>query len=149
MWNIITSYEERTRVLDTIIDNIISSIYGYGYGYTNDLKTTYKFYLLCLLHNLVIFPIYLIFFFTKNVYLFLACFWMILIQIALNIIDNGCFFLKLERKYIGKWWYGGYTLLGYINPDLLNGDFIGKLYYFIMGLIVVFGVYRAHQFNIL
>jgi hypothetical protein len=143
------NYDDRINILDSFLEFIVSLGFPNGIGTdtgvnlenntNNDMK---KFYLLCFIHYVVLSQIFLIFFFTKNVYLFSICLLCILIQIAVNLLDNGCFLLKLERKYIGKWWFGTYTVLKYIHPSLLNNGMISNIYYSFMIGIVFIGIYR-------
>lgn len=147
------NYEDRINILDSCLDFIVSL------GFPNEIGTDTctntgvnlenntnnnmkKFYLICFIHYVLFSPIFLIFLFTMNIYLFSISSLCILIQIVFNLLDNGCFFMKLERKYVGKWWFGGYTILKYIHPSLLHSGTVNNIYYSFMFGLVLIGIYR-------
>lgn len=120
--------------------------YNYRISFIDNLLTYFsnsnsiKFGLLVFIHNILVLPIYYVFFVSNDLLYFSLSLLFIVIQFSLNIIDRGCFLLKLERKYIGKWWFGGYTLLNYIHPSIANSSNIASLFYLFMVFITLFGL---------
>jgi hypothetical protein len=92
------NYKFRTELLDKLLGMVTDNI-------------VYKFYILSLLHYGVIIGLYILLLFG-----YWQLFSVILaLQILFNIMDNGCFLMKLERRYIGKDWYGIFGMLGIMN----------------------------------
>jgi hypothetical protein len=121
-------YEDRVNYLDTFL-NLFST------------DANIKFNILANFHYLSVLVIYIWFVLTKNKKVFWVLFIIILIQLVLNIIDDGCFLMKLERKYVGKEWYGGYHILEYIGVDV-NKDVVKDGYIIIMIMTMAVFLYK-------
>ena len=79
----ILSYENRINYLDTFL-NIFSN------------NPQYKFYILAFIHYIILFGIiYYGIFFSQNIYIFGFAVASIIIQLLINVYDNGCFMMKL------------------------------------------------------
>lgn len=129
-------YDFRIHKLDSLLEKVSSN-------------TTIKFLLLSAIHYLVVF--YIIFyalFFTNNILIFSISYALLIGQIILNIMDNGCFMMKLERKYIGKWWYGPYVILNYIKEDLINPYTCSLLFRALSVFGFSYGLYRLYKYYI-
>ena len=128
------NYEYRINKLDALLNNIST-------------ETNKKFLFLSLLHYLILFVlIYYNLFFSNNIYIFSICYFILIIQIALNLWDNGCFFMKLERKYTGKWWYGLYTVFNYLKEDIINPYSCSIIFRILSALIFSYGLYRLYNY---
>ena len=64
----------------------------------------------------------------------------------MNLWDNGCFMMKLERKYIGKWWYGPYTILNYLKEGLINAYSCSLLFRMLSIISFSYGAYRIYNY---
>lgn len=98
-------FHSRTKCLDDILSFI-----------SEDERT--KFIILSVIHYGLLTALYIGIFFTNNLYYIRLILLVLIIQTLLNINDNGCFLMKLERKYIGKTWFGLYTIINYIFPSM-------------------------------
>lgn len=108
------NYNDRIEYIDSLLSKITR-------------EKEYKFLILVSLHGMLFVPIYLILLFSQNKLYHLYIILFLLVQLTLNLYDKGCFLMKLERKYIGKGWYGFYTCL---NPFIkLNKERTMYLYY--------------------
>lgn len=107
-------YNNRIEYLDTLLSKLTE-------------QKEYKFLILVSLHGLLFVPIYFTLFFSQNKLYHLFVIVFLIFQLVLNVYDNGCFLVKLERKYIGKGWFGFYTGL---KPFIdLNKERTMYLYY--------------------
>jgi len=120
----------------TFIDNLLNK-------FSQNKKT--KFYILFFIHSIIFLPIWYILLFSKNNILNIIILVILSLTLILNLIDDGCILLKLERKYIGKDWYGLYTpIKNYFN---LTSDNIIMIYYFLT-LIVIFILFtKLYYYN--
>lgn len=118
--NNILDFKNRTQFIDNILNTF--TFYFHNNVKLGDnielISNNYiKFFYLCLFHYGLLITIDLIILFSSNFYLLFISIIIIIIQIYLNIIDNGCFLMKLERKYIGKHWIGPYKVF-----DIIFGE---------------------------
>jgi hypothetical protein len=114
----ILDYNNRIKILDNVIKKIYYKFFNIGN------EDNYKFYILCFLHYFCLSLFYISILFINNTYYLYIIILILIIQICLNFYDNGCFIMKLERKYIGKHWYGPYTILNAISPGTINKNSI-------------------------
>jgi hypothetical protein len=118
-------FYSRIHFIDTLLNHI-----------SFNKKT--KFYILSLLHTAAFLPIWYVLLFSKNISLNIIILIILSFTLTLNLIDDGCMLLKLERKYIGKHWYGFYTpFIHYFNYDKNNIILI----YYLFTLTVIFGLF--------
>jgi hypothetical protein len=127
------TYEDRIYYLDKLL-NLFSD------------DKTIKFNILVCIHYIVLFIIYVWFLMTKSIRVLMILTIIILIQLILNIIDDGCFMMKLERKYVGKHWYGGYNGLEYLGIDV-NPEIVKKAYIIIMISIGAAFIYKLWRWK--
>lgn len=128
------NYQYRINKLDELMNKV-----------STDTNT--KFIILSFIHYSVLFVlIYYNLFFSNNIYIFSVCYFILIIQIALNLWDNGCFMMKLERKYIGKWWYGLYTVFNYLKEDIINATSCSLLFRILSALTFTYGLYRLYNY---
>lgn len=99
------SFQDRINYLDKIL-NLVSD------------NEQVKFYVISFIHYIGVLILYIWFLLTKSFKIFIILFIVIVFQLILNIIDDGCILMKLERKYVGKDWYGGYNGLEYLGIEL-------------------------------
>ena len=127
-------YEYRVNKLDEFMNKI-----------STDTNT--KFIILSLIHYSILFVlIYYNLFFSNNIYIFSVCYFILIISIIVNLFDNGCFIMKLERKYTGKWWYGLYTAINYLKEDIINANSCSLLFKIICALSFLYGLYRLYNY---
>lgn len=122
------------------IDNILN------YYSKNNVS---KFIILSIIHYSLLFVLmFYSIFFVKNKYIFLIAYFILIAQIMLNMYDNGCIFMKLERKYIGKWWFGPYTLLNIAGNNIINEKNCSILFKFLSYFALLFGFLRLNSNDI-
>ena len=68
---------------------------------------------------------------------------MLLVQIITNLYFNGCILTKIERKMVGKWWYGfPYTqLLKNPTPFKVNSIMWG-----VMSSLLFFSLFKINHY---
>lgn len=125
------SYSSRIQNIDRILSWLERKTTGKK---TTELQQHIKFYMLITFHVILFIPIYIIIIYSKNIGLMLFAMSILYIQLMFNILDNGCFLMKLERKYIGKKWYGFYTPIVWLFD--LETQHINTLFY-IFAIIVL------------
>lgn len=124
-------YHTRIKITDDIL-NIFST----------DNKI--KFLILSLFHYIFLTIFYFYILFTKNKTYLITLLFLFLTQLIFNIFDKGCFLMKLERKYIGKDWYGIYSLfLKNVSVEFCNYIYIILN---IIGIFLIFLKLRTHFF---
>lgn len=114
-------YHERIKGMQWIGETIHAYI-----GRIDDADVGYT---LTLLHILLVFGIYGIILTTRSPLLLSVATLCLGIQFVFNLIDNGCFMLKTERKYLGKEWFSFYTLVGDFLGVSMNCSRVSVLYY--------------------
>lgn len=135
IWEYIFSYDKRIKDIDYILSNFT-------------INNREKFYLLSFYHYVFLFVI--MFFnigFSKNFYIFIVSYVCLLIQIWINFIDNGCYLMKLERKYIGKWWFGPYTIFNICKRDIITPYRCSILFKSLSFGALIYGVLRLLNYN--
>lgn len=123
-----------TRI--NLIDKILSVI--------TDIKEK-KFILLSLLHYGLLSILYLNIYFTTKSYFLKIILLILIIQIIFNVYDDGCFLMKLERKYIGKGWYGPYSLINDIYPNTINEKTMPNIFKILSILSVILVIYKIYK----
>ena len=126
-------YEYRVNKLDELMNKVST-------------HTNTKFIILSMIHYSFLIVLDYNLFFSNNIYIFSVCYFILIIQIALNIWDNGCFIMKLERKYTGKWWYGLYTVFNYLKEDIINASSCSWLFRILSALSFLYGLYRLYNY---
>lgn len=99
-------------------------------------------YTLTLLHTCIVFGIYGIIFTTRSPVLLFLAFLGLFLQILLNIVDNGCFMMKAERKYLGNQWFSFYTLLGDLLHVSMNRTRVLMIYYILLTVSILTILYK-------
>lgn len=99
-------------------------------------------YTLTLLHTLVVFGIYGIIFTTRSPLMLLLAFLGLFLQIFLNLVDNGCFMIKAERKYLGNQWFSFYTLIGDFLNISMNRTRVIMVYYILLTTSILTILYK-------
>lgn len=98
---------------------------------THSIKTT----ALIVTHNLILgLAIMYLLFGDVNIFYYVTIGFMILV-LLFNLLFQGCFLMKLERKYLNtKEWYGAYHMLEFFGIDINNKDV--KKYFIIWGSLI-------------
>lgn len=104
-----------------------------------------KFYILCFIHYITLTLFYSSVLFVNNIYFLSIIFIVLIIQILLNIYDGGCFIMKLERKYIGKNWFGPYTLINILLPGFITKNNIPYIFKSISILTILTLFYKMYK----
>lgn len=143
--NDILDFKKRTN----FIDNILNTITFYSHNKLTNNINYIKFFYLSLFHYGLLLTIDLIILFSTNFYLLFISVIIIIVQIYLNIIDNGCFLMKLERKYIGKHWIGPYKLFDIIfgkNNMNKNKKFVIHIFKIFSLTLLIIGFIKLFYF---
>ena len=112
-------FDYQSRI--TGVDNMLS--------YISDDKVI-KFYILSFIHYILFaVPLYGMLICVKPGKFQWFLYTIFAIQLLFNIYDNGCFLMKLERKYVGKEWYGSYSLINNIVPNFTNPHSVNFIYW--------------------
>ena len=112
-------FDYQSRI--TGVDNMLS--------YISDDKVI-KFYILSFIHYILFaVPLYGMLICVKPGKFQWVLYTIFAIQLLFNIYDNGCFLMKLERKYVGKEWYGSYSLINYIVPNFTTPHSVNFIYW--------------------
>ena len=127
------SFQDRINYLDKIL-NLVSD------------EKQVKFYVISFIHYVGLFIIYIWFLLTKSLKIFIILFIVIVFQLILNIVDDGCILMKLERKYVGKDWYGGYNGLEYLGIDV-DKKVVENAYTIIMISVGAAFIYRLWRWK--
>lgn len=125
------TYNNRINYLDNIVQSITNT-------------TNLQFFILSFSHYYFMFILLFYFFTTNHKNIFLITYFALVLIIIMNFFDNGCIFMKLERKYIGKSWFGPYTALNLINKNICNPQ---TLPYFFKSLAIFslfFGIFKYY-----
>lgn len=99
-------------------------------------------YTLTLLHTFLGFGIYGVIFTTRSPVLLFLAFLGLFLQILLNIVDNGCFMIKAERKYLGNQWFSFYTLIGDLLHVSMNRTRVLMIYYTVLSASILTILYK-------
>jgi hypothetical protein len=100
-------------------------------------------YTISFIHYALMLGAYCWIFITNNLLIFLILFTIIFIQFILNIIDDGCIILKIERKYLGKEWFGFYTAVGDLLNIEMNATRVNVIFYSIISITLLFSIKRG------
>lgn len=126
----VLSYEKRIYYIDTILNYV-----------SKDKKT--KFYILSCIHYTLFALLDSILLFSNSFHIVYILYIFLILQIILNHIDNGCFLMKLERKYIGKEWIGPYTYIDTIfGEGYMNVSKVSTLFYSISNIFLCIGIVK-------
>ena len=125
----IYSFDSRINFIDNFLNNITEN-------------TQHKFYILSIAHYSAAAILLAIIILTNNKYILLLCILFISTVSFFNYADNGCQLMKLERRYIGKEWFGLLTFLNLKFPNLINKESIIVVFIITTFLILFYTVYK-------
>jgi len=93
-------------------------------------NTTYKFYLLSFFHYAIAigFVLYAMFV-SQSQFIVISALLMQLFVVGLNLWDGYCFMMKLERHYVGKHWFGPYSIITAVFPTFANRNSINSVFF--------------------
>ena len=126
------SFDSRIAFLDNLFNKITEN-------------NKYKFYILSILHYTGLFIGLSTILFSNNIYLLSISIFIIIKICIVNFIDDGCLLMKLERKYIGKEWFGLVTCFNLIFPDLINKQNITYIFIISTTLILFYAVFKLYK----
>jgi len=115
-------YKEREEILKKTIELIMDKIIGI-------IDKRDIGYFISFLHYPLMLGPYILLLLTDNILIFLFLFLFLLFQLIINIVDDGCILIKLERKYLGKEWFGIYTVIGDLLGIDMNATITKRIYY--------------------
>jgi hypothetical protein len=120
-------YNERIQIIDEFLSFFSCS-------------NSMKWFILITLHYTIFPLLYIILLTTNDKHIFILSLVIVIIQIFLNYVDKGCFLMKLERKYIGKDWYGPYGIIPNISKGTIQNIFIVAMIF-----LLISAGYRGHH----
>lgn len=115
-------YKEREQILKNAIEVFMNKTIGI----IDDRDVGY---FISIFHYPLMLGAYIVLFLTNNIVVVSFVFSIVFIQFLLNIIDDGCILIKLERKYLGKEWFGIYTVIGDLLGIDMNATMTKRIYY--------------------
>ena len=125
------SYHNRIKFMDDIVQSITNT-------------TNLQFFILSFSHYYFMFVLLFYFFTTNHKNIFLITYFILILIIIMNFLDNGCIFMKLERKYIGKSWFGPYTALNLIKQNTCNTQNLSLFFKFVGITTLFFGIFKYY-----
>lgn len=126
-------YKEREQILKKAIEVFMDKTIGI----IDDRDIGY---FISIFHYSLMLGAYIVLFLTNNIVVFSFVFSVVFIQLLLNIVDDGCILIKLERKYLGKEWFGIYTVIGDLLGIDMNVTMTKRIYYTITCVCLWFGL---------
>jgi uncharacterized membrane protein len=129
-------YKEREKFLMLIFEKIYFGLFDY-------IDAADIGYVISFIHYTLMLGSYCWILITNNLLIFVLLFVVIFIQFILNIIDDGCIILKIERKYLGKEWFGFYTALGELLNIEMNATRVKIIFYSIVSITLLYSVKRG------
>ena len=115
-------YKEREEILKKTIKLIMNKTIGI-------IDEQDIGYFISMFHYPFMLGAYILVFLTDNLLFFIIIFSIVFAQLLLNIVDDGCILIKLERKYLGKEWFGIYTVIGDLLGIDMNATITKRIYY--------------------
>ena len=125
------TYNNRINYLDNIIQSITNT-------------TNLQFFILSFSHYYFAFVVLFYFFTTNDKNIFFITYFIVIFIIIMNFLDNGCIFMKLERKYIGKSWFGPYTAFNLIKQNSCNTQTLPYFFKPVAIFSLLFGVFKYY-----
>ena len=125
------TYNNRINYLDNIVQSITNT-------------TNLQFFILSFCHYYFAFVVIFYFLTTNHKNIFLITYLIVIFIIIMNFLDNGCIFMKLERKYIGKSWFGPYTALNLIKQNTCNTQNLSLFFKFVGITTLFFGIFKYY-----
>ena len=125
------SYHNRIKFMDDIVQSITNT-------------TNLQFFILSFCHYYFAFVVIFYFLTTNHKNIFLITYLIVIFIIIINFLDNGCIFMKLERKYIGKSWFGPYTAFNLVKQNCCNTQTLPYFFKPIAILSLLFGVFKYY-----
>lgn len=129
-------YKEREKFLMSVFETIYYGLFDY-------IDAADIGYAISFIHYALMLGAYCWILITDNLLIFMILFTIIFIQFILNIIDDGCIILKIERKYLGKEWFGFYTALGELLNIEMNATRVNVIFYSIISITLLFSIKRG------
>lgn len=129
-------YKEREKFLMSFIETIYLGLFDY-------IDQADIGYAISFIHYALMLGLYCWILITDNLLLFIILFIVIFIQFLLNIIDDGCIILKIERKYLGREWFGIYTAIGDLLNIKINATRVNVFFYSIISMTLLYSAYRG------
>ena len=126
-------YKEREQILKKAIEVFM----GKTIGIIDERDIGY---FISIVHYPLMLGPYILLLLTDNILIFSFLFLLVLFQLLLNIIDDGCILIKLERKYLGKEWFGIYTVIGDLLGIDMNAILANRIFYSITCVCLWFGL---------
>ena len=118
--------DSRIHLIDTWLDNYVSS----------DPNTKLRW--VSFFHYGAFLVVFGTLLFTQRFAVFLAMVLFFACVRILNRMENGCFLMKLERKYAGKSWFGIYNLIHSLFPTSIVSPMTKEWMLFYFSILNIF-----------
>ena len=122
------SYSQKIKYTEAFLDKI-------------SFDKNIRIILIFLMHYGVILLNFIIYMKTNSMIVYLITIIMLMFTFLINVKDNGCFFIKLERKYLGKDWWGPYGIFKLIGINV-NKKFVESMFLCISVVLILFSIIK-------
>jgi len=122
------SYNQKLKYTEALLDKI-------------SFNKNIRIFLIFLMHYGFILLNFIIYMKTNSIIIYFITIVMLMLIFLINVKDNGCFFIKLERKYLGKDWWGPYGMFKLIGIDV-NKEFVENMFLCISVVLILFSIIK-------
>lgn len=122
------SYEKKIRYIESFLDKIT-------------LNKNIRIIIIFIMHYGLILSNFIIYLNTDNLIVCGITVLTMLFIFLVNVKDNGCFFIKLERKYLGKDWWGPYGIFKYFGMNV-NKKFVENMFLMISVVLILLSIVK-------
>ena len=122
------SYEKKIRYIESFLDKIT-------------LNKNIRIIIIFIMHYGLILSNFIIYLNVDNLIVYVITVLTMLFIFLVNIKDNGCFFIKLERKYLGKDWWGPYGIFKYMGINV-NKKFVENMFLMISVVLILLSIVK-------
>jgi len=122
------SYNEKIKYIELFLNKI-------------SLNKNIRLLIIFIMHYGLIISNFILYVSTDNIIVYIISLLILIFIFLINVRDNGCFFIKLERKYLGKEWWGPYGIFKYMGIDV-NKIFVEKMFTMISVVLIMFSIIK-------
>ena len=105
------------------------------------LNKNIRIIIIFIMHYGLILSNFIIYLNADNLIVYVITIITMLFIFLVNVKDNGCFFIKLERKYLGKDWWGPYGIFKYVGINV-NKKFVENMFLMISVVLILLSIVK-------
>lgn len=121
-------YEKKIKYIESFLDKI-------------SLNKNIRIIIIFIMHYGLILSNFIIYLNADNLIVYVITIITMLFIFLVNVKDNGCFFIKLERKYLGKDWWGPYGIFKYVGINV-NKKFVENMFLMISVVLILLSIVK-------